>query len=308
MPMPVLSQKNARTAKFDQADPRARLQQDTVEADWQDARRQAHDLRQVQNAELSSAEIGRLAAKWAVTRSTVYRKLRRFRELGDLTALLPGRPGQKLGSSGIDPEIEFMIRDCARRLWALSENATVEDIFVEVTKESRARQLPVPSRATVGRRLKNLRADPSNFKGEIRQALQEGRRLVKKSYTVGEPLGVVQIDHTLADVLLVEPHTHCVVGRPTLTISIDIATRCVMGFCASFEAPSSLLVALCLETAVFPKDWLHDFSPGIEWPMYGLMKSIHTDNGREFHARAFRRGCDLNGIDTIYRPPATPRF
>jgi putative transposase len=42
--------------------------------------------------------------------------------------------------------------------------------------------------------------------------------------------------------------------------------------------------------------------------MYGLMKSIHSDNGREFHGQAFRRGCDLNGIETIYRPPATPRF
>jgi putative transposase len=80
-----------------------------------------------------------------------------------------------------------------------------------------------------------------------------------------------------------------------------------MGFCASFEAPSSLLVALCLETAVFPKEELVAGS-AVEWPMHGLMKSVHTDNGREFHGQAFRRGCDLNNIDTIYRPPATPRF
>jgi putative transposase len=42
--------------------------------------------------------------------------------------------------------------------------------------------------------------------------------------------------------------------------------------------------------------------------MFGLMKSIHSDNGREFHGRAFQRGYDLNGVETIYRPPATPRF
>jgi putative transposase len=42
--------------------------------------------------------------------------------------------------------------------------------------------------------------------------------------------------------------------------------------------------------------------------MQGIPAALHVDNGREFHSAAFRRGCDLNGIDVIYRPPGTPRF
>ena len=282
---------------------RARLQRDTPDPAWELARSRSIDLKSLRDRPISSREVAELARKWGVTRATVYRQLARYREVGDLSALIPRRTGKRRGHSHLSAEAEFTVRDCAKRLWSLSENATIEDIFVEITKECKARHLTVPSRATVGRRLQALRLDPNYFVGEARKTLQDKGRLVKSSYTVGAALAVVQIDHTVADILLVEPHTRSVVGRPTLTLAIDVATRCVLGFCASFEAPSSLLIALCLEVAVFPKD-----GSVADWPMYGLMKSIHSDNGREFHGQAFRRGCDLNGINTIYRPPATPRF
>lgn len=278
------------------------------DTEWERARRESLDLRQILDRKTSSLEIARLAKKWVVSRATVFRRLSRLRETGDMSALLPRRRGQKLGSSHLEPEVEFIIRDCAKRLWGLSENATVDDILAVITRECRARQLRAPSHATVGRRLQKLRLDPENFSGEARRALRDSKRLVKSNYQVGECLSVVQIDHTVADILLVEPHTHSLIGRPTLTVAVDVATRCVLGFCLSLEAPSSLLVALCLEMAVFPKDWLRDPGVQVDWPMYGLMKAIHTDNGREFHGQAFRRGCDLNGIEMIYRPPATPRF
>lgn len=287
---------------------RAQRYRETPEDEWQSAKDKSLDLRKLHGRALSSSDADALADKWGVSRATVFRKLSRFREEGDLGALLPRRGGKRLGFSHLASEIEIVVRDCAKRLWRLSENATVEDIFTEILTECAARQLQPPSRATVGRRLARLRKDPVNFSGEARQALQSRSRLVKSHYRVEEPLAVVQIDHTVADILLIEPHTHCVVGRPTLTVAIDVATRCVMGFCASFEAPSSLLVALCLETAVFPKGGENTSGGAIDWPMYGLMKSIHTDNGREFHSQAFRRGCDLNNINTIYRPPSTPRF
>jgi putative transposase len=287
---------------------RARLQREVSDEEWQEARARSHELKGLRERPVSASEVGRLSERWGVTRATVFRTLSRFRDGGDLAALLRRRAGKRPGTTHLDSEAEFVVRDCAKRIWALSENATVEDIYIEVVKECAARQLKAPSRASIGRRLKSLRVDPSYFVGEARQELKDRKRLVKSSYSVGNALAVVQIDHTVADILLVEPHTRCVVGRPTLTMAIDIATRCVMGVCASFEAPSSLVVALCLESAVFPKQDALLGAAGVDWPMHGLMKAIHSDNGREFHGRAFRRGCDLNGIETIYRPPATPRF
>jgi transposase InsO family protein len=42
-------------------------------------------------------------------------------------------------------------------------------------------------------------------------------------------------------------------GRPWLTLAIDVASRVVTGFHVTFEPPSSLTVALALTQAVLPK-------------------------------------------------------
>lgn len=44
------------------------------------------------------------------------------------------------------------------------------------------------------------------------------------------PLGLVQIDHTLADVVVVASSDRQPLQRPWLTLAIDVATRVVTGF------------------------------------------------------------------------------
>jgi len=293
-----------------QAARRAAQIRDTGTEDWQAARGLEADIKQVIAAgPLSKSTIGDLVARWGVSRATAWRRIARYQKSGDLTALLKNPRGLTTGASLLPAQVEAVIQQTAHRLWHLAENASLTDIAPVVQRECRARGLTVPSRATIARRLRPLRTDPEYFSGEAKKVLRDRKRLVVGHYDVANALDVVQIDHTVADVHLVDQYTRAPIGRPTLTVAIDIATRCVMGMCLSLEAPSCLLVALCLEHAVFPKMGSPG-SPdsGMNWPMYGRMKAIHSDNGKEFHSVAFHRGCDLNGIDVIYRPPATPRF
>jgi putative transposase len=63
---------------------------------------------------------------------------------------------------------------------------------------------------------------------------------------VDHALEVVQIDHTPVDVIVVDEAHRLPIGGPWLTLAIDVATRVVVGFYVSLEAPSSTSVALCL--------------------------------------------------------------
>jgi putative transposase len=293
-----------------QAARRAAQIRDTGTEDWQAARGLEADIKQVIAAgPQSKSTIGDLVARWGVSRATAWRRIARYQKSGDLTALLKNPRGLTTGASLLPAQVEAVIQQTAHRLWHLAENASLTDIAPVVQRECRARGLTVPSRATIARRLRPLRTDPEYFSGEAKKVRRDRKRLVLGHYDVASALDVVQIDHTVADVHLVDQHSRAPIGRPTLTVTIDVATRCVMGMSFSLEAPSCLLVALCLEHAVFPKMGSPG-SPdsGMNWPMYGRMKAIHSDNGKEFHSVAFHRGCDLNGIDVIYRPPATPRF
>ncbi|MFD2272608.1 hypothetical protein ACFS07_19525 [Undibacterium arcticum] len=47
---------------------------------------------------------------------------------------------------------------------------------------------------------------------------------------------------------------------------------------------------------------------GIDWPMGGLPRSLHLDNGAEFHSKALGRDCTQFGIELTYRPPGRPQF
>jgi hypothetical protein len=62
------------------------------------------------------------------------------------------------------------------------------------------------------------------FVGDVAAGLRERTRLVKHTYAVEQPLAVVQIDQTVADVFIVDPLSRDCIGRPTLTVPMDVAT------------------------------------------------------------------------------------
>lgn len=71
---------------------------------------------------------------------------------------------------------------------------------------------------------------------------------------IDNALEVVQIDHTPVDVIALPEVHRLPIGRPCQMLAIRVATRVVVGFCVSLEAPSSTTVALCLTQAVMPKE------------------------------------------------------
>ena len=126
--------------------------------------------------------------------------------------------------------------------------------------------------------------------------------------TANDALELVQIDHTLADVIIVDSRHRRSIGRPWLSLAIDVATRSVLGFHVGLEAPSALAVALCIEHAVLPKVTPRSDSAELLWGQFGLPQNIHVDNGPEFHSEALTRGCREYGIRLLHRPVARPRF
>ena len=97
--------------------------------------------------------------------------------------------------------------------------------------------------------------------------------------------------------------------RPWLTLALDVHTRMICGFHVSLNPPSQLSVALCLTHAVLAKDgWLAERHLDLNWPAAGLMKSLHSDNGRDLHGKGLEMGSREWGIQWVFRPPATPHF
>jgi len=275
---------------------------------WAAAGRKAEILSKLPDRP-SEAAIRAAMDALGVSRSTLFRWLRRFRETARTSALLPRRRGRPNGMLPLAPEVLAIVDRHFADFYATLRRPTRTRLWREVAADCRRQQLPAPSIRRLGRWLAThdqadlLRRREGKAKSDPIFLATPG------TLTAAAPLDIVEIDHTKVDVTVVDPATRQPIGRPTLTLAIDVNTRMAMGFYLSLEAPSLTAVALCLTHAVMDKTaWLTARGIAAEWPAQGIPKVIHVDNGAEFHALAFERACAEHCIDLSYRPPATPRF
>ena len=180
----------------------------------------------------------------------------------------------------------------------------VLETYQEVKRRCRNLQLAPPARNTVAQRIEQHRAAELAL-----LAAQPAAEKAPGSFGATWPLEIVQIDHTLADVLIVDRFTRRVIGRPWVSVAIDLATRSVPAFFVGLERPGASTVALLLSRVVQPKEgWLTHLGLAIDWPMHGIPQNLHLDNASEFHSRALRTGCAQYGIEIMYRPVGRPHY
>ena len=128
--------------------------------------------------------------------------------------------------------------------------AKKEEVVRQVGLRCSSERITPPSRKAI---LARVRALDTREVAKARLQASEAAALVDQvpgTYRVDNALDVVQIDHTPVDVIVVDELHRLPIGRPWLTLAIDVATRVVVGFFVSLEAPSSTSVALCLTQAV----------------------------------------------------------
>jgi putative transposase len=279
-------------------------------AEWERARRRAEFIRPLAEVSRNSrARIERVAAELGCKPALVYRLITRWRADPRVTSLLPNARGRRPGASRKTAEIDELIRVAIEEVYLTRQKPTMTHLVGEVRRRCREAGLEPPSRSTVERRL--AQRAPSEV-----VARREGRKAARDRFTPATgsveapwPLSLVQIDHTLVDVIVVDTMTRLPVQRPWLTLAIDVHSRCVAGFHLSLDPPSATSVALCVAQACLPKDaWLTARGIEGEWPVRGLLDRLHLDNAKEFHSEALRRGCEQYGITIDYRPVRTPHY
>jgi putative transposase len=259
-----------------------------------------------------SLESGINDAVWelGVSRATVWRWIKRLAEEGGRTSALASRKrGRPTGTTLISGKVEAVIEEHLRRYFLRRERPSLSRVATEIRSACWQQGLQPPTRRTVQRRLDAMDAREVAKARVGAKAARQKFAPVTGENKAKQPLEVVQIDHTPADIILVDSFDRHPIGRPWVTLAIDIATRMVTGYYVALEAPSRLSVALCLTQAVTPKaELLAELECSVSWPAQGKPHSIHVDNGRDFRSHAFRSACAEWGINLVYRPPGSPHF
>ena len=223
-------------------------------AQWEEARRVLPIIRDLaDNPHRTRAHVVAAATAVGYGPTRVYTLLRRYLADPRLTSLLPQPPGRKRGVSQCTAEVDLLINDVVEAVYLTRQRPRISDIELELRKRCRALGLKPPSRKAIIARVRSRPQFEVTARREGRKAARDRFAPATGSLEADWPLALVQIDHTLVDVIVVDSLTRAPIQRPWITLAIDICSRCAVGFHLSLEPPSATSVALCVAHAVLPK-------------------------------------------------------
>jgi putative transposase len=242
--------------------------------------------------------------------TTLYRWARLYRASGRLSSLLPEQSSGGRGKSRLNPGVEQILTQTIEDYYLSRQQRTIRSTAQEVARRCCEASLHAPNPNTVRLRILAL---PMRERLRRRSHRKEATdRFTPRPGTFDlaqRPLDIVQIDHTKLDIIVVDREQRLPIGRPWITLAIDIYSRMVVGFCISLDPPGAISTGLCIAHAVLPKEaWLEHRGVVGTWPCWGFPARIHLDNAKEFHGEMLRRACEQYGIALDYRPPATPHM
>jgi putative transposase len=251
-----------------------------------------------------------LAAK--VDRATIYRWVNQFRSSGLLSSLLPyykARGGK--GKTRIAPEVEAIIGDVIENFHNDLQHVSVTATIEEIRRRCFNAKLKLPAINTIRNRLKKTDGFERTKKRFGAAVAHDQHEVTKGQIPDADwPLAIVQIDHTLLPVIIVDDVYRKPINRAWITLAIDVYSRVCLGMHLSLDAPSALTAGMCIAHAILPKEsWLaHLGMSHVEWSVWGAMTVIHADNAKEFRGTMIEKACEDLGIDIHFRPAGTPRY
>jgi len=281
------------------------------EEDWRVAQGRFAAIRPLLDDPFRTRAAAQAAADAAdVSVATLYSWLRLYQDAGRLSALIPSKRGRKAGVTRLDTHTEAIVAATIEDTYLTRQKQRPQDIVDKVATRCRAAGVAPPHPNTVRNRICTLPAGLVLRRRGQRDVARNRLEPIRGSFPgAGFPLAVVQIDHSEADLIVVEDRTRLPMGRPWITLAIDVFSRMVVGLYISMDRPGAAAVGMCLSRAMLPKgEHLAALDVPGSWPACGRMRKVHADNAREFRGAMLERACQEYGIDLEMRPVKTPHY
>jgi len=225
--------------------------------------------------------------------SSVAKWIRKYQQSG-----LRGLAGRQCSGNRtirLGIEVERLVAEAIKLLYLQREKHSAKDVRDHVVGRladmglctAQHAYTQVPTLRTIQRRLKQL--DPYVV-ARAQRGEEAANRLLRaagRSIKASAILSIVEADTHTLDVLIVDPDTKEVLGRPFLTCMIDVHTRAVVGTYVSLFPPSAIT-----SLAAF-KDMLTRHGRGLPG---GIPAQLCPDNGVEFKNSAFSRLCEALSV------------
>lgn len=236
------------------------------------------------------------------------------------TSQLISMAGRVPRARRLPPVTLELLQRAALRYWA-NPKVSQEDVYARlaciVFRINRFRRatglqpLSLPSAETLRKEIRRL-------EGYETYRTKFGEKLAKARFKpTGKGLRAVRIlqlgcmDHSLLDgVVVIDADIMLPMGRPWITVLIDVRSRCIVAFVLTYEPPSLYSAMECIKRANRPKIHLAKLQPTfpVLTHIFGRFDEIIVDNGWEFSGNSFEDAMSDLGISVRWAPVAEPTY
>ena len=249
--------------------------------------------------------------------STLWRHLKKLSESGgDRRALIPMHHLKGRRKSSVPERIAYLISDVVEELYLKPLKRTVRETYDEVRRRVAAvnatpggEQFKQPSMQKVRDYIEEIPAfDKHASRYGLPAAIKKFRARLSEVFA-SRPLERVELDATRLDLIAIDENG-VTLGRPWLTVCIDVRTKCILGYCLTYEPPSLASLFECLKNALLPKDpeLLKALGVVNPWPCYGAWQRLVMDNAFENHSTALNVLGSLWGLEISFCPRRKPWY
>lgn len=262
----------------------------------------------INDSERKETDVIKVAEQLFISKATAYRYLEKLERTGTITCLLR-KPRVDKGVHRISPNVEAIIKKVLIDEYLQEKRISPTEAHNEIKRLCRNKKLDPPSLDTVKKRIAALNSIERAEKRDGRNAALD---LTPQKGSLPDPHhlnGMWQIDHTPVDIILVDEKDRIAIGRPWITIIIDIFSRMVMGWYISFDTPGSLGTGIAISRAILAKnELLAKLGISLPWPSQGKPSILMCDNAKEFRGNMLRNACGEHKIDLRFRPVKKPNY
>jgi len=260
---------------------------------------------------VTESDVCRVAANHGLGPRTIWRWVGAYRG-GGIEALIPVRGfGIAREPHFKDSRVGAVVNQALEERYLKPTAPSKTHVIRYIQDECAAAGVSAPSLATLYRLIARVPAAMATQKRESQRQFESRFLSTPRHFTatdITHPLQMIEIDHTLLDLELIDEETNIVLGRPWLTLGFDAYSRMPWGYFLGFDPPSAVSVMMCIRHGVLHKRAQDRYGTQHDWPVWGIPATFVVDNGKEFHAHHIRRLCAALESDLRYRPRRTPRF
>lgn len=280
-----------------------------AEDDWNEAIERYKVLRPlVGQANRTQVDVKQAAEALMVSVATAYRYLDRIERFGTITSLLRKTRADK-GDKKLDPPVEAIVKEVIASDYLTTLKRSPTKALREVQRRCRLKNLPLPCKMTLLQRIDEILPEERERKRNGRNAALDFRASRGSLPGVDRLHAIWQIDHTKVDVILVDEVDRIPIGRPWITVAMDVFSRTVVGWYVSFDPPGTLGTGICISNAILPKEaWLAKLGVSHPWPCQGKPRIIQADNAKEFRGNTLKMACEEHDFDLKFRKVKKPNY